>query len=120
MEVFDGSIIYHVIHAVMMMGGTTAQPSWVSNGCNMAYLASFVVVASIENLLLRYVYSNICTLRFGIGRKVVWMLEELLCCTLCLVLIVQSICIVVINMCMEVSRRVRYFQASSQYTKYTN
>lgn len=78
LQVFDGSIIYHVMHAVMMMVWTIAQPSWVSNGCNMAYLASFIVLASIENILLRYVYSNICTLRFGIGRKLIWMLEELL------------------------------------------
>lgn len=40
LQVFNGCNTYLVILAVMTMGGTIAQPSWVSNGCIMAYLSS--------------------------------------------------------------------------------
>ena len=81
----------------MTMGGSIAQPSWVSNGCN---------VASMRTTSLQYVSLNNCTLRFGFGGRVGWMLEGLLGCTLYMVLIVPSISIFKGSMCMGVTRRV--------------
>jgi hypothetical protein len=48
--------IVHLI-PVVMMGGRTLHPSWVSNDCRMAYFVSFMAVALVGNLSLRYVNS---------------------------------------------------------------
>lgn len=63
-------------------------------------------MAFIGNLPLQYVNLNICTLRFGFGGRVIWMMEGFLGCTLCIGLIMQGMCILIGSMSMGEVRRV--------------
>ena len=42
--------IVPLIHALIIMGGSTIHPSWDRSGCRMVYLSSFQLVASTGNL----------------------------------------------------------------------
>ena len=44
--------------AIMIMGGRTCHPCWVSSGRSMTYLSSFLVMTSKGILLLHYVNSK--------------------------------------------------------------
>ena len=55
------------IPAVMIMGGRTCQPCWVSSWRSTVYFSSFLVEASKGNLSLHYVSSKNWTFRYGFG-----------------------------------------------------
>ena len=49
--------IVPLIPTVMMMGGSMVHPSWVSNGCRVAYFMRFLAIASLgRHVLGPYLY----------------------------------------------------------------
>lgn len=77
--------IVPLIPTTRMIGSSTSHPIWDKRGWRIAYLSTFLVVAATGNLSLQYVNSNICTLRFVPGLRVVWLWGVLLGCIVCLV-----------------------------------